>query len=240
VSRVYRNGLAYYRQKGLVSLLKAMSSRLGFEWQDRPLTFLFCDLEKLHTVSIPWQRLLQEASPEEIIAEVEYNDGWFTKEQALERIALGHKLFFARRNGKMVYFFWAEMKGATIGWWRCHLSLPEETVYLAAEFTHPEHRHQGLAKTCRVELLIWLREHGYKRAILVVHPKNKVALAMNKKTGFVPYQLAHYKRFLTFRVLTVEDFRSGEFKRIVRCYKIPADIWRGTLFSNWGEDDCEP
>ncbi len=217
-----------YKIKGASGVIRALLRKLGTQIYAEKLLFFYLNLQ-----SMPDEPKLgnefRKLKGEEITDNLIFNDGFHTKNQVEHRLNHGHLLFVHERSAKLVYFVWIEQKDIMIDYFT--FDLPSDVVYLANEFTIPEFRGLGIAKHIRKQIFQYLKNQGIKYIILVVNPKNKAALKLNKSCGFTEYQTLFYRSFMYFRYYKVRSARINAEKTYIKLYKPSKDIWK--LFADF-------
>lgn len=214
----------YYNQHGLLQFIKRLLDGLGFQCFHRKLIFVHLDLTNI-------QHKFEESYSFSIVTKgdiqykQDYNDGWYDKKTAINRIKNGHCLFVFKKEGKMIYFVWIEKK-ATIRWFNLHFNLPSDMVYQTGEYTVPQYRGKGLPSKIKKEIYNYLKKDGINHVVAVIDPLNTISLKINNSIGFKEYQIVDYKRFWLFRYYCVQRYNSSQYKTFIRVFKSPEYLWR--------------
>lgn len=212
-----------YKIKGASGIIRALLRKLGTQIYAEKLLFFYLNLQ-----SMPDEPKLgndfRKLKREEITDNLTFNDGFHTKKEVLHRLNHGHLLFVHERSAKLVYFVWIEQKDIMIDYFT--FDLPSDVVYLANEFTIPEFRGLGIATHIRKQIFQYLKNQGIKYIILVVNPKNKVALKLNKSCGFIEYQALSYSSFMYIRYYKVKSTKTGIQEKYISFYDCSGDIWK--------------
>ena len=219
----------YYKHQGLLQFIKHFFNKLGFEHFSRTLIFLVLNLKNIpHDIKEPCD--LSIITIDDIEKIRDYNNGVFTKDEAVYRLQKGHTLFFSKESNKMTCSIWIEQQNAAIWWFNnLPLNLPEAAAYMSGLNTSPEYRRKGFASKLKKEVSLHLKKEGVSYLIEGLHPANKPALLMDKKLGFKEYQTIIYKRYWYIRHYTVQRFNSDERKTFITFFKAPKDIWKTYL-----------
>jgi len=217
-----------YKTKGIQGIIRALLRKLGTQIYIEKLLFFYLDLQSISNET----KLLNEfrkPKTEEISDNLTFNDGFHSKKQALNKLNLGHLLFVHEIDAKLAYLVWIEQNNIIIDYFT--FDLPSNIAYLANEFTIPEYRGLGIAKHIRKQIFQYLKNQGIEYIILVVNPRNKAALNLNKSCGFVEYQALSYSSFMYIRYYKVKSTKTGMQKKYIRFYNCSKDIWK--VFANF-------
>jgi len=219
----------YYKEHGLLEFVKRFFGKLGFEHFSRSLIFLVLDLKDIpDDVKKPYS--FHIATLADIQNEQDYNDGFFSKEEAIYRLKIGHHLFVLKKNNKMVYSLWVEQKNAAFWWYNnLPIHMPKNIAYISGIHTLPNFRGQGISFNSKKEIFQYLRDNGVSHIIGAVHSANSTALKLNKRFGYQEYQTINYKRYWHIRCYTVKKANSNESKTFISLFRSPKDIWKTFL-----------
>jgi GNAT superfamily N-acetyltransferase len=108
------------------------------------------------------------------------------REQALERLAVGHRCFGTWVGDQLVAVRWLATGTPLIEYLAVRLPLAPGEIYLFDTFTDPALRRQGISAATQVRLFAVLRAEGYLRALRAVLPENYVAVRDAASAGFKP------------------------------------------------------
>jgi len=224
-----QNAISYYQRHGMSNFIKRIFVGIGFKWFTRTLIFLKLDMSNLSEKCDKTQQWsFKIVNSDEIIAEANYDDGFFNKAKALQRISSGHRLFALEEGGREVFFLWVEKRKASVWWFDdLPLWLPANYAYISGVYTFPDFRKRGIASRMKREIFTYLREvEGVNCLIEVVHPNNHVALKMDEALGFRKYQIVTYRRYWHIRHYSVTDAKFNQKKTIIRVFSAPRDVWK--------------
>lgn len=218
----------YYKQHGFLDFLKQVFRKLGFENFSRSLVFMVLDLKNVPDVRKSYS--FQIATIDDVQNDPDYNDGFFTKGEALSRLKKGHQHFILRKDKEIIYSLWAEQENVAVWWFGdLQINLSENMAYMSGAYTSPDYRGQGVYYRFTKEIFNYLREKGITHIIAGVHPANSTVLNLNKKLGYKPYQTITYKRYWHIRRYIVQKFNSDDCKAYTTIFKAPKDIWKTFL-----------
>jgi GNAT superfamily N-acetyltransferase len=126
---------------------------------------------------------------------LEYCGGWFTREEAIERIQIRPcYLVLATRPGRIVGYMWVEHEEADLPYLDLRLPLPPDTAYISRLFIKTEERGQDLAGAILWFILNRTAGRGIDKVISCVDHQNHGMLAVHKKQNNSPYLALHYSR----------------------------------------------
>jgi GNAT superfamily N-acetyltransferase len=216
--------LKYYETHGLLELLKLLLYRCGLKFYTRTVICLEINIDLLPpSAGTPYS--FEIASEEDVRNHTEYYDGWYRKEDAIRRIRDGSLLFVLKKDGRMIYFVWAEMKRARQPWLDLVFNLPPDTVYGTASYTVPEYRNRGIARKIDLEVMYYLKERGVKRVLGTVDHLNAASREVNKKFGAREYQMVRYRRLWFVKHYRVTSIATGECRIFLTLWKNQRSLW---------------
>jgi len=79
------------------------------------------------------------------------------------------------------------------------LRLAPGDAYVDDIYTFPAYRRQGIGGALHLRRLEYLKEHGYKRSVLIVRVDNVPALKIDKKLGYQEADRLSFRRILLWR-----------------------------------------
>lgn len=218
--------LNYYQQHGLLRFYFRFFDELGFKYFKRDAIFVHLNLNKIRGDPKESPSFVI-ATEDDIQREQHYDDGWFGKEKAINRLRSGHLLFVLKESGRIIFFLWADRKSVKIDWFDLSFSIPEDVAYITGVYTHPDFRGRGIASKLKREIFQYLKNEGFKHLIGIVDPSNVIALKIDKKIGFKEYQILNYKRIWFIRYHTVTKFNSTQSETFVSFFcQSNSDIWK--------------
>ncbi len=212
-----------YKQKGGWGIIRAIIRKAGISLYIERVVFLYLDLFFLAD-SKSDASIFKLLDAHEIRKQKNYYDGFNSRNQAINKIVKGDKLFVHERDGKFVYFVWIEQKSISIDWFK--FNLPDNIAYLSNEFTRPEYRGLGIAKMVRKQIFHYLKNSGIRFIILVVNPKNEKALNLNKSFGFEEYQSLTYKSIFYLRFFEIRSAKKDQVKKFIRFIRPIENVWK--------------
>jgi len=113
----------------------------------------------------------------------------------------GSSVFIALQNDQPVGYGWiSQMVDRSVH--GVQPPLRPGDVCLHDLFVSPAHRRQGIGQMLIAHRLRFLRDNGYRRAIIAVKKDNIPSLEANRKTGYVPVGEMSHTRFLFWDRLT--------------------------------------
>lgn len=205
--------------KSLLHFFTRLAEYVGFAFYTKALIFFEFDLQHAVLLSCDEQDLdFSKVEPQDLQRVEDYHDGWFDREQALQRLEAGHVLFVVKDHQNFAFFQWIELYTSKIP--SIDLSsfpLPEKTACMAYIFTKPEYRGRGYASKAKPLVLHNLREQGLHNVFLVIAPENTISQRVNKKAGFREYQTVTYRKIffhhsVFFKYYLVKDWNSWRIK----------------------------
>jgi len=213
------------RELGPAGFTKQGFTKLAHRYSER--TFVFMRLDLTHLPERPPGTLgFHLASRDDIESEADYYDGWATREDAVERLREGHQLFLVRQHGKIICFAWSERHKMRIRCLALESPIPDSLVYLTGVYTVPTMRGQGLAYRLRLETAHYWKLQGCTHAMLAVDRENTASLNLQRKLGYRPYQIVHFRRIGSARFYRVERTDSSETRRFIGLRHGPANLWK--------------
>jgi len=111
------------------------------------------------------------------------SDYWIGKDLIRDRIRSGY------------FYAYLDDEGSTVGMMAGGIS--GEEMVLSKIYILPEFRGKGYGHGCVRYMLDYGREHGCKRAVLEVNPKNHSAIDMYREFGFAETGRIQYERGYT-------------------------------------------
>jgi len=213
----------YYGENGLwqslLHFFKRLAEYCGFTFYTKALIFFELDLQ--HASQRPLDGFdsdLAKVDLKDIECVEDYHDGWFDREQAVQRLREGHVLFAAKDRQNFIFFQWIELFSSKIPSIELPVfPLPEKTACMAYTFTKPEYRKRGIASKAKHRIVNFLREKEYCSIFLVIAPENTISQRVNKKAGFREYQTVTYRKVyfrdsVFFKFYLVKEWNSRRMK----------------------------
>ncbi|MEW6188185.1 MAG: GNAT family N-acetyltransferase [Thermodesulfobacteriota bacterium] len=216
-----------FKNIAILKMFRKVFNTLGIKFFKRSLIFSIKDLEKV-PINFHGEYNFSVAKEEDLLNESDYDDRWYGREKALERIKKGHMLFIYREKGKIVYFHWVDVKEVNVEWFDLRFRIPSDMVYRTGLYVPPEYRRKGLAFKFREEITHYLKKQGFRFTLSVKNTKNTPVLELSKKSGDTAarqYQIVHYYRLWFIRWFRVEKINSNDHKNIIAINKTPEKIW---------------
>jgi len=224
IKKKFVKATKYYNQHTILQFIKRILDGLLFQCFQRTLVFVHLDLKNIQS-KLEESHNFSIATVDDIQYQQDYDDGWYDKKTAIERIENGHRLFVFKEKERMIYFVWIENK-VTIKWFNLHFDLPSDLVYHTGEYTLPQYRGKGIPSKIKIDVYNYLKKDGIKHVICVIDPLNTISLKINKRIGFKEYQIAVYRRFWLFKYYRVQKYNSSHYKTFICVFKSPEDLWQ--------------
>lgn len=205
--------------KSVIHFFERLAEYVGFRFYIKTLIFFEIDLQQTFITNPDAQEVdFLKVKPKDLEFIGGYHDGWFDREQALQRLKEGHLLFVIKDRQDMAFFQWIELYKSKIP--SLDLSsfpLSEKTACMAYIFTKLEYRGRGYASKAKPLVLDYLREYGYHDVFLVIAPENTISQRVNKKAGFKEYQTITYRKIffrksVLFRYYLVKEYATTRKK----------------------------
>ncbi len=230
----WKNTIEYYQKNGFAKSLSYSLHHLGIFKKE--LIFFEMNIpDRTPCLDSDYSLELVRLGVREVQEMPVYNDGWFSREQALQRLADGHMLLSIKKDSKLIFFQWIEPEKGRILFFDIPFVLPDNlSVYKAFIYTPPEFRRQGVASRAKRLILKFLEDNGYRKAFLVIEPHNMPSIRANKKVGFREYQKVTYRKMIFFNYYFIRDFSTDRHKRVwtvantgkeQRIWKTYSKIW---------------
>ena len=106
-------------------------------------------------------------------------------QQALDRLAAGHRCFGTWLDGRLVAARWLASGSPLIEYLDLPLLLADGEIYHYDTFTDPGVRRRGISLSSQAHLFPTLRAEGYRRSIRALLPENRAALRDAARAGYV-------------------------------------------------------
>lgn len=228
----------YYKNHGfwksILHFFKRLAEYVGFTFYTK--TLIFFELELQQTLFPPSDDQdvdFLKVESKDIECSEGYHDGWFDREQALQRLEEGHLLFVVKDHQNIAFFQWIELYTSKIPSIEVSsFPLPEKTACMAYIFTKPEYRGRGYVSKAKPLVLHYLQEQGYHDVFLVIAPENTISQRVNKKVGFREYQTITYRKIFFRKAVLLRYYWVKEYgtrrKKIFWCTstsKIEPKLW---------------
>ncbi len=210
------------RELGIAGSLARIKDKLV--GQPRTLVFMRLTLPRMEDHSSVGADFHLVTS-QEVMGWSAYDDGYFTREQALCRLESGCQLYVLQRQGRNVCFGWAERGTVDMRWLNLRLCLPDDVVYLSCLYTPPQFRRQSCAfRLWRAVAHHW-KERGATCAIVAVNPQNAPSLWLHERVGFKTYQTITYRRWPGLGCYTIQHPCGRLRRRYTMACTVPTDLW---------------
>lgn len=158
---------------------------------------------------------------------IDYHGWEISKEEALNKLNEGCVLFAGMDDKTMVSQQWSELKKAFLFGLGLTVHLPDYTGYISRLYTAPNYRGMGVATYTKGKALLYLKELGYKKALVIIAEENQISQYVNCKFGFKPYQTVTLFRFLFIvKYYRVKDYFTEKKINFFAIKKDDQKIWR--------------
>ena len=144
-----------------------------------------------------------------------YEDIWYTKKQALEKLCKGHILFLVKDKGLNIFYLWVDFLNVDIPWLDVNrLSVSPNIAYLATTYVPPQYRGRSLLKrSLKLIEKYLLNNTRVDRVFCITSPDNAVSNRIVTLAGYVPYQYIKYFKITGFKLYIVESLEDKKPKR---------------------------
>ncbi len=218
--------LDYYKKNGLLKFIRRVCNRFGLEYLNRNLIFFHFDLNNI-TNDFKKPYTFHPATIEDVKRAQNYYERWFTKNEAIQRLKNGHRLFVLFSENEMVFMRWIDFKKVVINYFDLHFDIPDNFAYVTGVYTAPEFRRKNIGFKMANEINHYLKNNRINHTFSVVDPENTAALKLNKKLGGKEYQFVNYKRYAFIRYYCVKKYNSSQHKIFINILrKRDNDIWK--------------
>jgi len=218
--RRIKKAVAYCRINGFVGFMKRIWHSV-FTYREivmRHKQLRASDLDFVNSLNI------HIASEKDI--EEGYEDVWYTKEEALERLRKGHILFLVKDKGINVYYSWVHLLEIDIPWLGIKkMRISPDVAYMATVYVLPQYRGRFLLKRSLKFIEKYLLDNTtVNKTFTVTAPDNVVASKILALGGYLPYQHIKYFNIMGFRLYVVESIENGK-SRIKKLFVHNSDFW---------------
>ena len=108
----------------------------------------------------------------------------FTMEEVARRLDIGHMLFIAKKNGKIIGFFWVAINYIEIPFFHASMHLSKEDAVDYNSFIVEENRGKNINSGLKAYAFHNLKQKGYTRVFGYIKTTNKSSIRANKHFGF--------------------------------------------------------
>lgn len=145
----------------------------------------------------------------------EYQDLWYTREEALERLDKGHILFLAKDKGVNVFYGWYELSNISTFWLGIkNLDIPPDVVYLSAVYVPPQYGGRLILKRALKFTEKYLLDNTTVDKVFgLTLPSNIISSRLFDLFGYAPYQQVRYFRIMGLKLYIVESLENKKLKR---------------------------
>ena len=218
--------LNYYREFGLwKTILRFFESSGVFKRR----VFIFFELELKDSISGQEYNnsiSLIRVGKEDLEKVDEYLYEWLEKDKALKRLEAGNVLLTVKDREKMIFYQWCEFTKVDIPYLDLSFFIPDDTVYMAYNYTEPEYRRKGISSKAKPLVFKYLQERGCRRTFFIITPDNAVAQRINKKVGYKEYQTVIYWRLLFIKYYCVKDYHADSQKVFWGSGRATQELWK--------------
>lgn len=146
----------------------------------------------------------------------------FTIDEVETRLDNGHLLFIAKKNDKIIGFFWVATNYIEVPYFHACIYLNNEETVDYNSYIVNEYRGKNINTGLKTFAFNVLKQKGYRKVFGYIHATNQSSLIANKKLGF--RTIGRIKRII---IMTLE-FRYKNFStaRIV-FHGGPLRLWKG-------------
>ena len=149
----------------------------------------------------------------------------FSMEDVDQRIKLGHFLYVAKKQNKIIGYVWYIINEFPIPFFSGTIYLKADEICAINAYIQKEFRGLGILNCMRAYVYNELKKkYGYKRVITFIDSDNHSAKRMHTKFGSIPIGTIEVYNILTlrFRVCTVKSSR-------IVFYESPLVYWKKLL-----------
>lgn len=214
----------YYKRMGFFSLVKLIFAKLGISYFHGKLVFFILDLHQCrHQLSSEYSFEIPTIT--EIDNDCNFDGGFFSKRKTIKRILRENVLFIEKENSHTKFNLWVERNVLQIWWFNdTQIILPSNSIYVSGVYTAPEYRNRGVATQAKKEIFHYLYNQGVKYIFEAIHPKNDIAIELDKKFGFRECLILEYKKIFVFRRYTVRMKHCTGKTNYISVFKTPKSI----------------
>jgi GNAT superfamily N-acetyltransferase len=115
---------------------------------------------------------------------IEENERPFTINEVEKRLNIGHILFIAKKNDKIVGCFWVATNYIEVPFFHASIYLSKEEIVDYNSFVVKEHRGKRINSGLKEHAFHSLKRQGYKKAIGYIKTTNKSSLRANEHFGY--------------------------------------------------------
>lgn len=151
---------------------------------------------------------------------IEEKERPFTIDDVEKRLDIGHKLFIAKKNEKIIGFFWVAINYIEIPFFHASMYLSKEDVVDYNSYIVEEQRGKNINSGLKAYAFHDFKQKGYTRVFGLIKTTNKSSIRANKHFGFRTIGQIRTKIILTL-----------EF----RCTDLPKDmiVFHGGILRLW-------
>ncbi|MGD0336871.1 MAG: hypothetical protein ABSB18_07245 [Candidatus Omnitrophota bacterium] len=178
---------------------------------------------------------IQIASSKDI--DENYQDYWYTREEALKKLRDGHILFLAKDNTTIKLYLWIDLLNIDIGWLNIkNLRIPSNVAYLATSYVPPEYQGRHIFKRALKFVSKYLSDNAIADTLFTITEPDTVSAGIIKLLGYMPYQKVLYFRIkgINLCFYIVESLESARLKQ-KRIFIQDSRFWN--LFSSVLKED---
>ncbi|MCK5655733.1 MAG: GNAT family N-acetyltransferase [Candidatus Aureabacteria bacterium] len=214
-TKYIRKAINHYNEKGLISFIKRiwyLSGSFIFVYRK---AIMYHKQLTASSLNFTDNLNINRASEEDI--DEEYNDIWYTKKQALERLSKGYMLFLAkdRDKGENTFYGWNEFLNISIPWLGIeNLNIPSNIGYITGMYVPRQYRGRLLSRRSLKFIEKYLFNNTtVDRIFAITSPTNVASNGIIRSTGYISYQYVKYFKIIGFKLYIVESLGNKKRKR---------------------------
>jgi L-amino acid N-acyltransferase YncA len=157
----------------------------------------------------------------------------FTMDEVNHRLETGHMLFIAKKNNKIIGFFWVATNYIEVPYFHASMHLNKEEAVDYNSYMVEEYRGKRINSALKAYAFENLKQKGYKRVFGYIKTTNKSSLRANELVGF-----RTIGRITAIIIMTLEfRYHSLSTDKIV-FHGGPLRLWKG-LFRKVKDKYCQ-
>ena len=209
-----RQMMSSIRKRGLIASLNSGINLLV------PLFWLERNVFKFHIITMNAYKLanplpnieLREARAEDY-PELSKFSVDFSKQEMFDRLALNHKCFVAKAEGRIVFYGWIGMNKVYVPVLEKQLNIPVDTVHVYNTFAEEKYRGRRILLAFISLVREFCQEHNYPFGFTLIDPEKGLPVrAYMKSVGADKVFLIRYQRRFGIKSYSEQEISPKEMR----------------------------